>query len=51
MLGKGDGLAKIEGNRNDLERFQSPLLTLKSKKEIEIYVELKKLFDGIEVPL
>jgi S-DNA-T family DNA segregation ATPase FtsK/SpoIIIE len=26
LLGNGDGLSKIEGNKNEFERFQSPLL-------------------------
>jgi DNA segregation ATPase FtsK/SpoIIIE, S-DNA-T family len=50
LLGKGDVLAKIEGNKHELERFQSPVLTLKSKQESEIYQGLKQLFEGIEIP-
>lgn len=49
LLGKGDGLAKIEGNRNEFERFQSPVLTLDSKQEMVIFEELKELFADIEM--
>jgi S-DNA-T family DNA segregation ATPase FtsK/SpoIIIE len=49
LLGRGDGLAKIEGNKNEFERFQSPVLTLNSKQETKIYEELKGLFSGIEI--
>jgi S-DNA-T family DNA segregation ATPase FtsK/SpoIIIE len=49
LLGRGDGIAKIEGNRNEFERFQSPVLTLDSKQETKIYEELKKLFADVVV--
>lgn len=49
LLGRGDGIAKIEGNRKEFERFQSPVLTLDSKQETKIYEDIKMLFDGIEV--
>ncbi|MGD6876802.1 FtsK/SpoIIIE domain-containing protein [Bacillus infantis] len=48
LLGLGDGLARIEGNMKDLERFQSPLLTLAKEDEEEIYDKLKELFKGTE---
>jgi S-DNA-T family DNA segregation ATPase FtsK/SpoIIIE len=50
LLGRGDGLAKIEGTRNEFERFQSPVLSLDSKQETKIYEELKGLFSGVEIP-
>jgi S-DNA-T family DNA segregation ATPase FtsK/SpoIIIE len=49
LLGKGDGLAKIEGNVKEFERFQSPVLTLDSKQETKIYQELKELFKDVQV--
>jgi S-DNA-T family DNA segregation ATPase FtsK/SpoIIIE len=49
LLGKGDGLAKIEGNDKEFERFQSPVLTLDSKQETKIYSELKELFKDVQV--
>jgi S-DNA-T family DNA segregation ATPase FtsK/SpoIIIE len=49
LLGKGDGLAKIEGNVKEFERFQSPVLTLDSKQETKIYSELKELFKDVQV--
>jgi S-DNA-T family DNA segregation ATPase FtsK/SpoIIIE len=49
LLGKGDGLCKIEGNDKEFERFQSPVLTLDSKQETKIYTELKELFKDVQV--
>jgi S-DNA-T family DNA segregation ATPase FtsK/SpoIIIE len=49
LLGRGDGLAKIEGSRNEFERFQSPVLTLDSKQETKIYEELKELFVDVVI--
>jgi S-DNA-T family DNA segregation ATPase FtsK/SpoIIIE len=49
LLGRGDGLAKIEGNKNEFERFQSPVLTLDSKQEMKIFEELKELFKDITI--
>jgi S-DNA-T family DNA segregation ATPase FtsK/SpoIIIE len=49
LLGRGDGIAKIEGNKKEFERFQSPVLTLDSKQETKIYTDLKELFSGVEV--
>jgi S-DNA-T family DNA segregation ATPase FtsK/SpoIIIE len=49
LLGRGDGIAKIEGNKKEFERFQSPVLTLDSKQETKIYADLKELFSGVEV--
>ncbi|MEH7116009.1 FtsK/SpoIIIE domain-containing protein [Neobacillus vireti] len=49
LLGRGDGIAKIEGNKKEFERFQSPVLTLDSKQETKIYADLKELFSEVEV--
>jgi DNA segregation ATPase FtsK/SpoIIIE, S-DNA-T family len=49
LLGRGDGLAKIEGSKHEFERFQSPVLTLNSKEESNIYKELKELFEGVDI--
>jgi S-DNA-T family DNA segregation ATPase FtsK/SpoIIIE len=39
----------IEGTKNEFERFQSALLTIDKLQEGEIYEDLKKLFDGVEL--
>jgi S-DNA-T family DNA segregation ATPase FtsK/SpoIIIE len=49
LLGRGDGLAMIEGSKKELERFQSPVLTLKSTEEDKIYEDLRELFKDIQV--
>jgi S-DNA-T family DNA segregation ATPase FtsK/SpoIIIE len=49
LLGKGDGICKIEGNSKEFERFQSPVLTLDSKQETKIYSELRELFKDVHV--
>lgn len=49
LLGLGDCLVKIEGNPRELERVQSPVLTLNKDDEEQIYDELKKLFSDVEV--
>jgi S-DNA-T family DNA segregation ATPase FtsK/SpoIIIE len=49
LLGLGDGLAKIEGTKNEFERFQGPVLTLNKKEEEEIYDTLKELFEGVVI--
>jgi S-DNA-T family DNA segregation ATPase FtsK/SpoIIIE len=47
LLGLGDGLAKIEGNPRELERFQSPILTLDKRYEEGVYEQLKQLFKDL----
>lgn len=49
LLGLGDGLAKIEGRKNEFERFQGPVLTLNKKEEEGIYDRLKELFEDVVV--
>lgn len=49
LLGKGDGLIKIEGNSKEFERFQSPVLTLDSNEEIQILENLKELFENVTI--
>jgi S-DNA-T family DNA segregation ATPase FtsK/SpoIIIE len=49
LLGRGDGLTMIEGTRNEFERFQSTILTTDKLQEGEIYEDLKKLFEGVEI--
>lgn len=49
LLGRGDGISMIEGTINEFERFQSALLTTDKLQEGEIYEDLIKLFDGIEM--
>ncbi|GLI82345.1 hypothetical protein ANABIO32_00310 [Rossellomorea marisflavi] len=48
LLGRGDGVAVIEGQIKEFERFQSPILTADEKDEERIYQELKDMFKGIE---
>lgn len=49
LLGRGDGIAKIEGSKNEFERFQAPVLTLNKEEEEEIIDKLIHLFDGVVV--
>ncbi|PKR82877.1 FtsK/SpoIIIE domain-containing protein [Heyndrickxia camelliae] len=49
LLGKGDGLAKIEGSKMEFERFQSAILSLDVKEEMRIYDGLKELFKDLKV--
>jgi DNA segregation ATPase FtsK/SpoIIIE, S-DNA-T family len=49
LLGRGDGLAKIEGSKHEFQRFQSPVLTLNSKEESNIYKKLKELFECVDI--
>jgi DNA segregation ATPase FtsK/SpoIIIE, S-DNA-T family len=49
LMGKGDGLAKIEGNKVELERFQAPVLSLDPDEEERIYEKLIGLFDGVAI--
>lgn len=49
LLGKGDGLCKVEGSKREIERFQSPLLTLDKLEEENLYNELKDLFNGVAI--
>ncbi|MGD7047059.1 hypothetical protein FZC83_02255 [Rossellomorea marisflavi] len=48
LLGRGDGVAVIEGQIKEFERFQSPILTEDEKDEDRIYQELKNMFKGVE---
>jgi S-DNA-T family DNA segregation ATPase FtsK/SpoIIIE len=49
LLGKGDGVCKLEGQLKEYERFQSPVLTLVEEDEEGIYTELKDLFKDVIV--
>ena len=49
LLGRGDGVAKLEGQLKEYERFQSPILTLDEENEEEIYDQLKELFKDVLV--
>ena len=49
LLGKGDGVAKLEGQMKEYERFQSPILTTVEEDEEDIYTELKELFKDVVV--
>jgi DNA segregation ATPase FtsK/SpoIIIE, S-DNA-T family len=49
LLGRGDGVSKLEGQLKEYERFQSPILTLVEEEEEEIYTQLKELFKDIVV--
>jgi DNA segregation ATPase FtsK/SpoIIIE, S-DNA-T family len=49
LLGKGDGVAQIEGQHKEYERFQSPTLTVKEADEEEIYDQLKLLFTNVSI--
>jgi DNA segregation ATPase FtsK/SpoIIIE, S-DNA-T family len=48
LLGKGDGVARIEGQYNEFERFQSPCLTTNEIEEEQIFEELVNLFKDVE---
>jgi DNA segregation ATPase FtsK/SpoIIIE, S-DNA-T family len=47
LLGRGDGVCKLEGQMKEYERFQSPLLTLDEDMEDDIYRQLKELFKDV----
>jgi S-DNA-T family DNA segregation ATPase FtsK/SpoIIIE len=49
LLGKGDGVCRLEGQLKEYERFQSPLLTLVEEDEEGIYNGLKSLFKDVVV--
>jgi DNA segregation ATPase FtsK/SpoIIIE, S-DNA-T family len=47
LLGKGDGVARLEEQSKEYERFQSPVITLDENEEIEILEQLKELFKDV----
>jgi S-DNA-T family DNA segregation ATPase FtsK/SpoIIIE len=49
LLGKGDGVCRLEGQMREYERFQSPILTLTEEDEEGIYDDLKELFKDVVV--
>jgi S-DNA-T family DNA segregation ATPase FtsK/SpoIIIE len=49
LLGKGDGVCRLEGQLKEYERFQSPVLTLNEEDEEGIYNGLKALFKDVVV--
>jgi DNA segregation ATPase FtsK/SpoIIIE, S-DNA-T family len=49
LLGFGDGVVKYVGQHDEFIRFQSPVITLNEKLEMEIYENLKKGISGEEV--
>ncbi|MED1863260.1 FtsK/SpoIIIE domain-containing protein [Fictibacillus nanhaiensis] len=44
LLGKGDGVARIEGQQKEFMRFQSPVITVDDTKEVQVCEEIAKLF-------
>lgn len=44
LLGKGDGVCKLEGQQREYERFQTPVMTLDENEEEVIYEKLKDMF-------
>ncbi|KON87363.1 hypothetical protein AF332_11365 [Sporosarcina globispora] len=49
LLGKGDGVCKLEGQQREYERFQTPVMTLDENEEEEIYEKLKDMFKDAPV--
>jgi S-DNA-T family DNA segregation ATPase FtsK/SpoIIIE len=49
LLGKGDGVCRLEGQLKEYERFQSTILTLVEEDEEDIYDSLKELFKDVVV--
>lgn len=42
LMGKGDGVARLEGNIREFERFQSPCITLDENEEKKVFEKLKQ---------
>lgn len=49
LLGKGDGLMKIEGSSKTFQRFQSCMVSVDEKKEAKVYKNLAKYYNGDDV--
>lgn len=49
LLGKGDGVCKLEGQQREYERFQTPVMTLDENEEEQIYEKLKDMFKDAPV--
>ncbi|MCA1025700.1 AAA family ATPase [Cytobacillus kochii] len=47
LMGKGDGIAKIEGCLNELERFQAPVISMDSEEEGRIFEQLSNYFSEL----
>lgn len=46
LLGKGDGVMKIEGYSKEFQRFQSPIVSPNELEEEQVYKKLEKYFKG-----
>jgi DNA segregation ATPase FtsK/SpoIIIE, S-DNA-T family len=54
LLGRGDGVARIEGQPKEFWRFQSPVITIDDTKEVQVCVDIAKQFkegksEGIKI--
>nr|WP_285864317.1 FtsK/SpoIIIE domain-containing protein [Lederbergia lenta] len=49
LFGKGDGVAMIEGQLKEFERFQSPLITADENEEIGVFNKLRESFGNMKI--
>jgi S-DNA-T family DNA segregation ATPase FtsK/SpoIIIE len=49
LLGNGDGVAMLEGQLKEFERFQTPIMTLDENEEEEIFDKLVSCFENVQV--
>src|SRR5690606_36046880 len=49
LLGRGDGVMKIEGYPKDFQRFQSAIISPDESLEEEVYENMKEYFSNFEV--
>jgi S-DNA-T family DNA segregation ATPase FtsK/SpoIIIE len=49
LLGKGDGVMRLDGQTKEFIRFQSPVITLDDEEEEKVYEKIKKAYQGESV--
>ncbi len=49
LLGKGDGVAKLEGNTKEFVRFQAPIITTDENEEQEVLDNIKQMYNDESV--
>src|SRR5690606_33112102 len=48
LMGKGDGVFKVESYPKDFQRFQSPIISINQEEESEVYRRLSETYSGYD---
>lgn len=49
LLGKGDGVMRLEGQVKEFERFQAPAISIDEEEEQDVFDKIKRLYKGEKI--